>query len=193
MVVQVAEAPEADLVLLERFCASRDVAAFSALVDRHQGDLLRFACAVLGDQHAAQDAVQEGFLRLARDAGRLLARADGRQGLGGWLCTVVRNHCFDQLRRRRPLAMDQIAEAETTGAGPACQVAGAEAGHLLWQAVERLPALERAAVQLRYRDGLPYADIAERLGKSVTHIGVILHQALTRLRGSPALREGVAP
>jgi DNA-directed RNA polymerase specialized sigma24 family protein len=46
---------------------------------------------------------------------------------------------------------------------------------------------------LRYRDGLSYQQIAERLGKSTTHVGVLLHQALGRLRGSAALKAGVQP
>ena len=45
----------------------------------------------------------------------------------------------------------------------------------------------RAAIMLRYRDGLSYADIAARLGKTATHVGVLLHEAIQRLRRSPAL------
>jgi RNA polymerase sigma factor (sigma-70 family) len=63
---------------------------------------------------------------------------------------------------------------------------------LLWAAVDTLPPIERAAVVLRYRDEMPYEAIAERLGKTANHIGVILHQALSRLRQHPRLRE-VAP
>jgi DNA-directed RNA polymerase specialized sigma24 family protein len=41
---------------------------------------------------------------------------------------------------------------------------------------------------LRYRDGLSYQDISAQLGKSVTHVGLLLHQALSRLRQSAVLR-----
>ena len=57
----------------------------------------------------------------------------------------------------------------------------------MWQAVATLPPLERAAVLLRYRDGLSYQDIAERLEKSATHVGVLLHTALGRLRATGGL------
>ena len=66
------EAP--DDILLSRYCRQKNLAAFSMLIDRHQVDLLRTANALLGDSHAAQDAVQEGFLRLSRDATQLLAK-----------------------------------------------------------------------------------------------------------------------
>ena len=46
---------------------------------------------------------------------------------------------------------------------------------------------------LRYRDGLSYQDIAQRLDKTATHVGVLLHQALGRLRNCDALRAGALP
>jgi RNA polymerase sigma-70 factor (ECF subfamily) len=175
--------------------------AFRALMDRHQADLLRMAHALLSDGHSAQDAVQEGFMRLSRDADMLFARVPWQSpgiaevgSLGGWLCTVVRNACLDQLRRRRVTPMlslhDGVGENR---AAPPELTNDPETGATLWNAVADLPVLERAAIVLRYRDGLSYNDIAETLGKSATHVGVLLHQALTRLRSSSALKAGVSP
>lgn len=144
-------------------------------------------------------------MRLIRDADELCARVgwQAEEGaavgsLGGWLCTVVRHACLDQLRRRTVAPMLSLQEhpgelptARAPAVGDAEAAAGA--GAALWQAVEALPTMERAAVVLRYRDGLSYLQIAERLGKSTTHIGVLLHQALGRLRGSAALKAGVQP
>lgn len=159
-------------------CVAGDPNAMDILVDRYQSDLLRTASALLGDRTAAQDAVQEAFLRLCRERERL-SRDD--RPLGGWLTTVVRNGCLDQLRsRRRPVP---VVEA------PAPQPDPQPDGDSLWTAVHALPALERAAVLLRYRDDLSYQEIAERLDKTVTHVGVLLHTALNRLRADARLRE----
>lgn len=186
------EAP--DDILLSRYCRQKDLTAFSALIDRHQADLLRTAHALLGDGHAAQDAVQEGFLRLSRDAEALVAKWRAGASLGGWLCTVVRNWCIDHLRRKQAAPMSPLTELQAeSAAAPATVVADADAGQALWRAVDTLPQLERAAVVLRYRDGLSYQDIAERLDKTATHVGVLLHQALGRLRNCDALRAGVLP
>ncbi len=183
-----------DDILLSRYCRQRDLAAFSALIDRHQADLLRTAHALLGDGHAAQDAVQEGFLRLSRDAEALVTKWRAGASLGGWLCTVVRNWCIDYLRRKQAAPMSPLTEVQAeSAAAPATLVADADAGQALWRAVDTLPQLERAAVVLRYRDGLSYQDIAERLDKTATHVGVLLHQALGRLRNCDALRAGVLP
>lgn len=180
-----------DLDLLARYVRRRDAAAFTMLLDRHQADLLRTAHALLGDGHAAQDAVQEGFLRLCRDAAALLAHAEGRSGLGGWLTTVVRNHCLDLLRRKH----HQPTSGGDLGEMPSALLPATDGDQatVLWQAVTALPPLERAAVVLRYRDGLAYQEIADRLDKTVTHVGVLLHQALGRLRGSATLRQEMIP
>jgi len=178
--------PVSDRLLLRRYGADRDLDAFHLLVQRHQGDLLRLAHGLLGEASAAEDAVQESFLRLIREVEVLIARPVG-EGLGGWLCTVCRNHCLDLLRRRQVVRFFSLGAHEPEPPGEAAGVDGAP----VWRAVHGLPALERAAVLLRYRDGLAYADIAERLGKSVTHVGLLLHQAIGRLRRCPALREGV--
>jgi RNA polymerase sigma factor (sigma-70 family) len=61
-------------------------------------------------------------------------------------------------------------------------MAAAEGADRVWAAVRALPPLERAAVTLRYRDGLSYQDIAGRLDKTATHVGVLLHTAINRLR-----------
>lgn len=183
-----------DDILLSRYCRQRDLAAFSALIDRHQADLLRTAHALLGDGHAAQDAVQEGFMRLSRDAEGLVAKWRAGASLGGWLCTVVRNWCIDHLRRKQASPMSPLTEHQAeSAAAPGVAVADADAGQALWRAVDTLPPLERAAVVLRYRDGLSYQDIAERIDKTATHVGVLLHQALGRLRSCDALRAGVLP
>lgn len=178
--------PVADVILLKRFLDEANMDAFAAIVDRHQSDLLRLAHAITGDPDVADDAVQEGFLRLCSDGHGLVARSQERTGLGGWLCTVVRNQCLDHLRRRRTAPLPEHVSQRTPGDGTPV-----DNGTRLWAAVADLPPLERAAVVLRYRDQLDYKLIAERLGKSVSHVGVILHQAMARLRDNPVLREAV--
>lgn len=181
-----ADASPSDVDLLDRSCRNRDMSAFATLIDRHQTDLLRTAHALLGDAHAAQDAVQEGFLKLCHQAKALVASAQGRNSVGGWLATVVRNHCLDQLRRRPQREHRTLHIVETPA--PSETDPAADLGPQLWQAVANLPSLERAAIHLRYRENCSYQVIAERLDKTATHVGVLLHSALARLRENTALR-----
>ena len=187
-VVEEMAIPVTDAVLLRRYLDHADMDSFNTLVDRHQADLLRLAHAITRDPAQAEDAVQEGFLRLCRDGHGILARSEGRAGLGGWLCTVVRNQCLDHLRRQRPAPLPEQTAQPTPPEGTPFDTTTR-----LWAAVGELPPLERAAVLLRYRDQLDYRAVAERLGKSVSHVGVILHQAMGRLRAHPALRAEAVP
>ncbi len=91
-----------DDILLSRYCRQKDLTAFSALIDRHQADLLRTA--------------QEGFLRLSRDAEALVAKWRAGASLGGWLCTVVRNWCIDHLRRKQAAPMSPLTEHQAESA-----------------------------------------------------------------------------
>lgn len=175
------------MALLQRYLDGGDEAAVVVLVDRHQADLLRTAHALLGEASAAQDAVQEGFVRLWSDAAGVLAGAGSRRSVGGWLCTVVRNAALDMLRRKRAAPLPEQVRQPTPAQGTAVDEAG-----LLWAAVARLPDLERAAVLLRYRDGLAYDEIGLCLGKTANHVGVILHQGVARLRADAGIA-GIAP
>ncbi len=186
-----------DRALLRRYASARDLDAFDALVERHQVLLLRLAHALLGDGIGAQDAVQEGYMRLCQETPALL-RDHVRAGdsLAAWLCAVVRNHCIDVLRRRAHQRMKRLHD-HLQGGGmleepreTAPRSGRSDLDHEgLWSAVASLPALERAAVVLRYRDTLSYQEIASQLGKTVSHIGVLLHSAIGRLRQSPVLKE----
>jgi RNA polymerase sigma factor (sigma-70 family) len=175
-----------DRSLLQRYAAHRDLVAFEALVDRHQAALLRLAHALLTDAHAAQDAVQEVFMRLCQQASSLVTTTPATDSLAGWLCTVLRHHCIDLIRKRAYQKMQRM-HLELQDGAPLSEPPAVD-GEQLWGAVGTLPALERAVVVLRYRDGLSYQDIAQQMGKTSTHVGVLLHSALGRLRQRPALR-----
>jgi RNA polymerase sigma-70 factor, ECF subfamily len=187
---------QSDGQLLLRYVSQRDMAAFRTIMERHQKDVLRMASALVGD--LAQDAVQEGFLRLAREASTLASQWREGASLGAWLCTVVRNQCIDLLRKKQAVtSMTNLSEQASPVIHQVADESAESAEHnmrqALWHAVDTLPQLERAAVILRYRDGLSYDVIAEQLDKTVNHVGVLLHQALQRLRNSAELRAEVLP
>jgi RNA polymerase sigma-70 factor (ECF subfamily) len=75
----------------------RSDAAFGTLYQLIASDLLSFAYGMLRDRGAAEDAVQQAFLELARSAPSI--RGDGRS-LRAWLYRSVRFSCLDEVRRR---------------------------------------------------------------------------------------------
>ena len=71
-------------------------AAFPELVDRHRADLHAHCYRMLGSDHDAEDALQEGLLR----AWRALPRFRGDSSLKTWLYRIVTNVCLDMIARR---------------------------------------------------------------------------------------------
>jgi RNA polymerase sigma-70 factor (ECF subfamily) len=178
---------ESDQELLAMYVLRGDLRAFESLVARYEERLLRLACSLLHVPSDAEDVVQEGLIALSQHAGTL--QANGSERVDGWLTTVVRNKALDRLRQRKPPAENPRAQAQEHK--PENALIASENKTALWNSVDRLPELERAVVLLRYREGLDYRAISESLGKTVNHVGVLLHQALARLRRDQVLEAEV--
>lgn len=91
-----------------------DADAFDALVRRHLTPVYAHALRFFGEPSAADDAVQEVFVKVYRSLGAF----DGRSSFSTWLYRVTRNVCLDMFRqgRRRPLPVDPV-EAHTGVSG----------------------------------------------------------------------------
>ena len=87
------ETPDEDLA---RAAAQGNLSAFEALLKRHSGPLLLFCRHVLRDDAAAEDVVQETFLRLHVH----LPCYDASKRLSSWIYAIAHNLCRDALRRR---------------------------------------------------------------------------------------------
>lgn len=138
-----------------RRAADGDRQAFSRIVRRNQASLLRFAMRMTGDAEAAQDLVQEAFLRLWR---RRLAYRPETQ-LSTLLFQITRNLCRDHYRTVRP------AEALLEAAGESLE---AECGRraladAIRRAVMELPEAQRAVFVLSEYEGRAYREIAHLL------------------------------
>ena len=173
--------------------------AFQTLMTRHETALLRLAYVMVRDAHAAQEVVQDVFMRCADKAASLVKQAEEKpqsDGIGveysslrSWLCRVCRNLCLDRIRAKKP--QQEFIDQELHEVEPPSL--DSETENSLWRAVEKLSALERTVVILRYQEKLSYKELAQQLGKSVNHIGLLLHQAHENLRASAVLRAEVLP
>jgi RNA polymerase sigma factor (sigma-70 family) len=171
--------------LLRRFVKQRDEGAFAALVKRH-GPLVLGACRrVLGNWHAAEDALQVTFLVLARRAGSVRSP----DTLGPWLYGVAvrtaRKAKTKEARRR--VRERQASMLQAVGPPDGLEDLWA----VLDEAVARLPAKYRAAFTLHHLQGLTVAEVARRLACPQGTVAVRLARAKERLRGRLA-RQGLA-
>ena len=133
--------------------------------DRHGGEIYRFALRNLGDAGAAQDAVQETFLRAWRAGDRFDPRL---AGLRTWLFEIARNVVVDlhRVRGARPWLRDLSDHRTLEHEGPAT----ADTWEPLlrrWfveEALRRLGEDHRRALQETYLADRPYPEVAAELG-----------------------------
>lgn len=183
-----------DAALVRRFCAG-DGKAFELLVARHARLAGAVALSVVGDYHAANDVVQEAFVKVLEGLPQLTDAARFR----GWLRNVVRTTALDHLRRRKVTGRSAEAlpgqdEDSQPLPAPTLQpddvLASAETRELVRAEVALLPESQREVVLLKYLDGRSYEEIAEITGLTINTIESRLFRARTTLRRRLAERFG---
>jgi len=127
-----------DAALVERAAAGDDL-AFEAMVRRHTDAVWRLARANLRDDFAAEEVVQDTFVK----AHRALAGFRGDSSVRTWLLAICERTCIDVSRRKRPtvVSLDEVRRARAPEVQPELTVA-------LGQATARLSEDERRAFTL---------------------------------------------
>lgn len=136
-----------------------DTAAFESLVRAHSGRVYAHALRFFGDPQAAEDALQEVFIKVYRS----IETFDGTAAFTTWLYRVTRNVCLDMLRsgKRRPVPVDFVEMSLTAQDDPAAEAITTATV----EATMRLLAPEdREALGSVSLFGLSYAEAAEVLG-----------------------------
>ena len=148
-----------DAELLRRYVDARSEEAFAELVKRHLNLVYHAALRRTGDSHLAEDAAQNVFIDLARNATAL----SGHTALVGWLYTTARfaanRIAVAELRRR--LREQEVYAMQD---GPSTPVADwDEVRPALDEVLEKLSDQDRTAVLLRYFEGRSFAEIGRTL------------------------------
>jgi RNA polymerase sigma-70 factor (ECF subfamily) len=164
-----------------------DTGAFRSIVDAYSQPLWRAAFRILGDAAAAEDAVQETFLR----AWRALDRFDERAELSTWLYRIATNAAIDlrrERKRREPFAgslpqdFDGQLTAISTAPDPYRTAAWRDLVDHAQEAIAGLPEAERTAILLRHFEGRSIAEIAAALGAKESAAKQAVFRAVHKLR-----------
>jgi RNA polymerase sigma-70 factor (ECF subfamily) len=137
--------------------------AMAELYRRYGSDLLAWLTARYGQQ--AEEFAQETWLRVIRE----LRRGPGPMpNFRGWLWTVARNLTVDELRRRRSIRLEAVAEPLGNSHDPARRSEQAEREQVMRRCFEVLQRQkpDHAAVVQAFLDGEAVVTAAERLGIS---------------------------
>jgi RNA polymerase sigma-70 factor, ECF subfamily len=173
------EETEFDLI---KAAGAGDHWAFEHMVRIYQNPVLNFIYRYLGDRYAAEDILQEVFLRLYQAAPDFDARAQ----LSTWLFRVAYNLSMNEIKRRkrhRNLREALHSPAQVSTDQPA--LAAIETRELemkVTAAMEQLPENQKAAMLLRVNEELSYAEISEVLSVSISSTESLIFRARTRLR-----------
>lgn len=156
--------------------------AFTELVERHGAGLTAFVWRLTGDRAVADDVVQETFLRVftARERYR-----EGRASFRTWLYRIARNQALNTMRRRRVRRSEPLFEAaDTQRSSPLEGLIGTEDVAQLRAALAALPPADQEVIELRYYQGMSFAEVGEVVGARASAVKQRAWRCLKRLGAS---------
>src|SRR5688572_13401160 len=157
--------------------------AYEQIVRRHERAVLTLLVRMTGDAALAEDLAQDTFLKAFRN----LATFDPARRLSSWLLRIAQNTAIDAMRRQRL----RVVPIETAAADrqpldppapPVPDPLEREAvAAAIQSAMTKLSPDQRAAVSLRYEEGLSFADIGQVLGMPEATARSHVHRARKEL------------
>ncbi len=140
-----------------------DAERYAVLVGRYRDRYARYAARMLGSFDAAEDAVQDAFVR----AFDQLAQCREPDKFAGWLFLILRNRCFAE-RRRETREGRRLEQGDEAVAGPDRPDGTVEE--------------QREVFVLKHVEGLAYEEIARMTGATVASLKMRMHRGYDRLR-----------
>lgn len=165
-----------DRALVKRYQGG-DQRAFDDLYTRYFNRLTRYCARRVSDDHAAQDIAQEAFVR----ALRALPGLEGDRRFYPWMTVIANRLCVDHHRRNGRYEMTDSPDLGTSWDDDSAPEREADLVNL-GAAMERLAPRHREVLDLRERNGMTYADIAQHLDVPTSTVEALLHRARKALR-----------
>lgn len=161
-----------------------DLDAFEALYHKYKCQLYQAALAITGDRGAADEILQDCFVR----AYAVVGKVDASASLSPWLYRIVVNLSYNWANRNRqwPLALETLIDRLVAGpaACPEHAALGNELGQVVREAVASLSFKQRVVIVLFYLQGFSLSEIAYILDCPVGTVKSRLHYACKALHKS---------
>jgi len=165
------------------------------LFDDLESPLLGYALRLLGERGVAEDLVQEAFMRLHAHFAEV--REPRR-----WLYRTVHNLALNHRRDTAKMVslepppdsshLSYPSDPADPQPLPDQQIARLESIGLVRLSLAALDERSRELIRLKFHEDLSYAQISERTGLKIGHVGYLLHHALKTIAAELA-KTGVAP
>jgi RNA polymerase sigma-70 factor (sigma-E family) len=161
-------------------------AEFTAYVRERRASLYATAYHLTGDRFEAEDLLQSALFSTYRAWDRISDKA----ALGGYLRRTMTNLHISAWRRRKLNEYPTEELPETAGESDLDAMRGTELRTVLWQALAKLPELQRTMLVLRYYEGRTDPEIADILNISVGTVKSSIWRSLRRMREDEVLSFG---
>ena len=163
--------------------ALEDRRALSMLYDRTSAKLFGVCLRVLNERSLAEDALQDTFVKIWRNADRYAAN-----GLSPmtWLITIARNTAIDAARSRGRMrqgaGIEEVLSMPAPGPTPEAAAVAAGEARRISRCMGELDEDRRVAVRGAYLEGLSYADLAANAGVPLNTMRTWLRRSLMALK-----------
>ncbi|MGA9755856.1 MAG: sigma-70 family RNA polymerase sigma factor [Desulfobaccales bacterium] len=158
-----------------------ELPAFEELVVKYQREIYGLACRMVSDAEEAKDLAQQAFLQAFVHIKSFRQDAQFRT----WLFRIAINQCYNFLKGRKkfgdPIDCDEISLAGDEPS-PEAELITQDDRRRLHEALELLPAKQRAVITLKVEQGLSYQEISQVLGGTAGAARVNYCQALKTLK-----------
>jgi RNA polymerase sigma-70 factor (ECF subfamily) len=158
-----------------------DREAFEMIIRTHSRALFAIAYAILQNREEAEDVVQDALIK----AWKKRWRVRDPEKFPAWLAMIARHRAHDVFRKRRTVSLsNEAAEslASDTNLNKNTITGEDSLDRQFHLALAALPELHRAALTLRYFEGMDYRTIENTLGLSNGALRGILGRALAAMR-----------
>jgi RNA polymerase sigma-70 factor (ECF subfamily) len=157
-----------------------DLTAFEELVKKYQREIYGLACRLVMDQEEAKDLSQQAFLQAFIHIRDFRQQSQFRT----WLFRIAINQCYNYLKTKKKFGEPvDTQELQLVGEdSPEENLVAEEDRQRLYEALERLPAKQRAVITLKLEQGLSYQEISQVLGGTAGAARVNYCQALKTLK-----------
>lgn len=170
------EDPDSELVAA---IAQGDQRAARVLVDRHLAKMVAVGRRMLADADEAEDVAQEVFLRVWRHAEKW---KPGAARFETWMHRVAINLCYDRLRKRRDVVMDEPPERADDSPSAFDAAHGRDVAAAVELALNALPDRQRAAIALCHYQEMTNIEAAAVMDVSVEALESLLSRGRRALR-----------
>ncbi len=154
--------------------------AFAVLVERHTERFYRLAYRYLQNKAAAEDVVQDSFLKLWENPTSW--QPDRNSKFTTWFYRVVVNLCFDQQKRKGAVALDEDMPVIDDRASADEAMIRAQEHMILEKEIAALPERQRTALNLCFDEGLTNQEAAEIMGLNLKALQSLIMRAKTTLK-----------